>query len=189
MQSLIEFDQQLSARFSTYVGEHFLFAPILKVIGVGLIYVIPIVLLILWFAVSRKVALRAAIAGVFAWEGISKVIANLVDRPRPSMSQIGAKELIFHRPDTSFPSDHSAFLMAIAVTFILMGQRKLGYTIIVMAVLIGIARVGIGVHFPADILAGWLVGLVTALLFHAIRQPLDRYVIEPLIKLARRFKL
>ncbi len=189
MQELITFDQQLSARFSTYVGEHFLFAPLFKFIGVGLVYVIPVVLLILWFIVSRKVALRAAIAGVFAWEGVSKVVASLVDRPRPSVSQIGAKELVFHRPDTSFPSDHSAFLAAVAVTFILMGQRKLGYAVAIIAVLVGIARVGIGVHFPADILAGWLVGTITALLFHAIHQPLDQYVIEPLIKLARKFHL
>ena len=143
----------------------------------------------MWFTASRKIALQAMIAGVFAWEGLSKVIANAVNRDRPAMSQIGAKELIFHRPDTSFPSDHAAFLVAITVTFYLMGQKRYGHLALVMALIVGISRVGIGVHFPGDILAGYLVGTVTALLFHMIRQPLDRYVIEPLIKIARKLHI
>lgn len=189
MHSLILLDQDLSASFSTYVGDHFLLAAVLKFIGVGLVYFVPVILLVMWFVVSRKVALHAAVAGVFAWEGISKVIAQLVDRARPAMSQIGAKELVFHRPDTSFPSDHSAFLMTVTLTFYFMGQRKWGHLLLVMTLLIGIARVGIGVHFPGDILGGWIVGVVTALLFQAIRQPFDRYVSEPLITFARKLHL
>jgi undecaprenyl-diphosphatase len=188
MQQLILLDQSLSASLNTFVANNAILATLAKIAGVGLVYVIPLLLIFVWFVYSRKLALRAFIAGVLAWEGLSKVIAAIVDRPRPSFSQIGTQELVFHRPDTSFPSDHSAFLFAVALTFYLSGQRNLGHLVLAIAILVGVARVGIGVHYPADIAAGWIVGAIVAFLIHAIEQPLDK-VLEPVIAFARRFRL
>lgn len=189
MQQLIAFDEQLAASFSGWIATTSWVSKISIFLGVGLVYILPLLLLFTWFAISRKAALRAAITGALAWQGLNKVIAAIVDRPRPSMSELGVKELVFHRPDTSFPSDHSAFLMAVTVSFYLSGQRKLGHICLAIAILVGISRVGIGVHFPADILAGWLVGTTVAFLLNLIQQPLDQVVIEPLIRLARKFRL
>lgn len=188
MQSLIQLDQSLAASFSSFVANSFLAKPFIF-FGVGLVYFVPIILLVAWFTISRKASLRAFIAGLLAWEGLSKLIAHLVNRSRPSHSQIGVQELVFHRPDTSFPSDHSAFLMAITVTFYLMGHKKLANWMLAITLIVGITRVGIGVHFPGDIVAGYVVGAVVALLLHAAADPLDRYIIEPLVNLARKFKL
>lgn len=189
MQQLILFDESLSASLNSFVANNSILATSAKIIGVGLVYTIPILLIFVWFAYSRKIALRAVIAGLLAWEGLSKLVAYFVDRPRPSFSQIGTKELVFHRPDTSFPSDHSAFLMAIALTFYLSGHRNLGHLVLGVAILVGIARVGIGVHFPADIIAGWIVGAVVAFLIHMIERPLDKTILEPIIAFARKFRL
>ncbi len=189
MQSLIQLDQSISTHASDYVAAHTWLANILIVLGVGLVYIVPVILIVVWFGYSRKIALKAAIAGLLAWEGLSKLIAHFVHRARPSLSQIGAKELVFHRPDTSFPSDHSAFIMAVALIFYFAGYKKLGHATLAMAIVVGIARVGIGVHFPGDVLAGWLVGLVVAYLIQLIDQPLDRYILEPVIQFARRLHL
>lgn len=189
MQTLISFDEQLSASFYQLIASSGIVAKLFVALGVGLVYLMPLILLFAWFAISRKASLRAAIVGIIAWQGLNKLIASLADRPRPSMSQIGVKELVFHRPDTSFPSDHSAFLMAVTATFYLSGQKALGHIALVITLLTGLARVGIGVHFFGDIVAGWLVGLFVALLFNAIRQPFDDYIVEPLIRLARRLHL
>jgi undecaprenyl-diphosphatase len=189
MQNFIQFDEMLSRQFSTFVASHQWLSTLMIGIGVYLVYLVPILLLLAWFGLSRKATLKAAITGVLAWEGLSKIIAQLVDRTRPGLSQIGTKELVFHRPDTSFPSDHSAFLAAITLSLYLSGQKKLALITGIITILVGVARVGIGVHFPADILAGWIVGCATALLLRLIDQPLDRYIIEPLVSVARRFKL
>ncbi len=189
MQSLIALDQALTVRFSQSVAANPFFLTLLTGTGVYLVYLVPFLLIYLWFAVSRKISLRATLAGVLAWEGLSKLVAKIFDRPRPGLSQIGAKELVFHRPDTSFPSDHSAFLMALAVSFYLAGERKLGHLFVGLAILVGVSRVGVGLHFPLDILGGWLVGALTAYLIYVIHRPVDRYIIEPLIKLARKFHL
>lgn len=189
MQQLLLLDQQLAAGFYTTVASSPILSKILLTLGVGLIYLTPLILIFIWFVISRKAALHSFLAGALAWQGLNKLIAGLVDRPRPSMSQIGVKELIFHRPDTSFPSDHSAFLMALTVSFYLLGMRKLGHLFLAITLLVGIARVGIGVHFPADILAGWLIGTVVAYFIWVIKEPINQYLIEPLIRLAKRFKV
>ncbi len=189
MDAILPFDQSIIVPFSHWVASNSLLTKLFVTLAVGLVYLVPLILIVVWFAYSRKIALKAAITGLLAWEGLSKLIAAIIHRPRPDFSLIGAKELIFQRSDTSFPSDHSAFLMAVALTFYFTGYKKLGYFIFGLAVLTGICRVGIGVHFPTDILAGWIVGLFTVWLVRSIDRPLDQYLIEPLIKLARKLKL
>ncbi len=189
MQQLITLDETLASSFSSLVAENPLIAKIFLTLGVGLVYLMPVLLIYVWFIYSKKLALNAAITGLLAWKGVSKLIAMIVDRPRPSESQIGVRELFFHRPDTSFPSDHASFLMAVAVAFYLSGQRKLGTFVLLIAVAVGVSRVAIGVHFPGDILAGWLVGAATAYLLYLIRDLLDKYLLEPGVHLARKFRL
>ena len=63
----------------------------------------------------------------------------------------------------SFPSGHAAFYFALSMGVYLY-NKKLGAAFFVVSVLMGIARIFAGVHWPADILGGALVGIVTALL-------------------------
>jgi undecaprenyl-diphosphatase len=44
----------------------------------------------------------------------------------------------------------------------------------VMAGIIGVTRVYLGVHYPTDVLAGWLVGLSWALMCWLVERALER---------------
>jgi len=57
----------------------------------------------------------------------------------------------------SFPSGHATFFMALAVS-IFFYHKKAGYIFMFFALIIGIARIVAGVHFPTDILGGFVVG-------------------------------
>lgn len=57
----------------------------------------------------------------------------------------------------AFPSGHSTAFMALA-TSIFLSHKRVGYLFIVFAVLIGLARIVAGVHFPLDILGGFILG-------------------------------
>ena len=64
----------------------------------------------------------------------------------------------------SFPSEHSAIFSALGV-FSCVINPILGAVLIFVAILIGASRAIIGVHFWRDIIAGWALGAIIALLF------------------------
>ena len=86
---------------------------------------------------------------------VAEVIRFFYDRPRP-FKVFDITPLIAHSAGASFPSGHAAFYFALALPIFLI-DRKWGWYAIVAAVLIGMARVFVGVHWPLDILAGLLV--------------------------------
>lgn len=66
-------------------------------------------------------------------------------------------------PETSyaFPSGHATFFMALAAA-LFFSHKKAGYVFIAFAILIGVARIIAGVHFPIDILGGFILGFAIA---------------------------
>jgi undecaprenyl-diphosphatase len=80
----------------------------------------------------------------------------------------------------SFPSGHSANAMMTYVALVLFlvpkGRRRIWLAAaIALAILVGLSRVVLGVHWPSDVIAGWSYGLVWALLLYAIsRHRADR---------------
>jgi undecaprenyl-diphosphatase len=65
----------------------------------------------------------------------------------------------------SFPSGHAAWFFALALV-IWFANRKWGWWFIALSVLMGIARIYAGVHWPMDIVGGAVVGLLSAMFVH-----------------------
>lgn len=60
----------------------------------------------------------------------------------------------------SFPSGHAAGNMIFFGALAMLGARRSVYVLMGAAIaLIGISRVWLGVHWPSDVLAGWIEGL------------------------------
>jgi undecaprenyl-diphosphatase len=181
-------DQAIFSFSNSLLGKSVVFDSLIKFLAVYLIYSIPLFLIIYWFLGTKKTALRAALAGGLAWQGFAKLIGHLYFRPRPIVS-LPAKELIFHRPDYSFPSDHATFLFALAFSFYLAGERKISYWLFVIGIFISVSRVVVGFHYPSDVLAGWVLGIFVAWLLWLAKDPIDKWIIEPLIWLAKKMRL
>jgi undecaprenyl-diphosphatase len=64
--------------------------------------------------------------------------------------------------DWSFPSNHTAIAFA-CVAALLVANRGLGWVALPVAVLMGLSRVWIGVHYPHDVLAAMVVGVAVGL--------------------------
>lgn len=160
-----------------------------KFLAEYLIYFLPIILLFLWFygEKAKKVALKALFAAILAWPIFANIIGHLINRARP-FEMMGVKELIFHRPDYSFPSDHAAALFAVAFSFWFSGYKKLAAAMFVLGIIISFFRVAMAIHFPSDILGGFVLGLVAACLIDLFDKPLD-IVYNFIIKFFRTLRL
>jgi undecaprenyl-diphosphatase len=146
-----------------------------KFLAEYLTYILPIVLLVLWFnpqEKAKKTVLRAVTSVILAWPILSYSIGHLVNRQRP-FDITGVQELVFHRPTFSFPSDHAATLFAVAMSFYLSGYKKLSYFMFAIAIVICFFRVATGIHWPTDILAGAAIGLLSAWIIQILDGILD----------------
>ncbi len=84
----------------------------------------------------------------------------------------------------SFPSGHAQLAMVIYLTLgatvarLVTGVRRKCYVLgvaAVLALLIGLSRVVLGVHYPTDVIAGWAVGLTWALICWLVARSLQRH--------------
>jgi undecaprenyl-diphosphatase len=104
-----------------------------------------------------------AILSVILARGIiTEIIRFFYYQPRPFLV-LEIQPLIAQAPTGSFPSGHAAafFALALAVFYF---NRKWGCWIFALSLFMGLARIFTGVHWPSDILAGVLIGLVSAFL-------------------------
>jgi undecaprenyl-diphosphatase len=108
-----------------------------------------------------KVFLWALAAGFISRFVISEIIRFLYDRPRP-FEALDATQLLSHSPEASLPSGHAAFYFALG-WFLFFINKKLGTVFLIAVFFMGLARIFAGIHYPADIAAGFGVGLVSAL--------------------------
>ncbi|MFE9503330.1 phosphatase PAP2 family protein [Streptomyces anthocyanicus] len=93
------------------------------------------------------------------------LVAGLVARPRPP-----ARDWAWSASGYAMPSGHSATSMVVAVLLTAAVRRQVrGFwrpvllaVPLVWAVAVGLSRVCLGMHWPADVLAGWLLAAVWA---------------------------
>ncbi len=84
------------------------------------------------------------------------VLKYLIHIPRPfdSLSLIYP---LFPETGYAFPSGHATFFMTLAVSLFFL-DKKVGLRFMLFALIIGLARIIAGVHFPVDILGGFVLG-------------------------------
>lgn len=108
-----------------------------------------------------------AVSALIARVAIVEIIRYFIHRPRP-FETMHFQPLI---PESSwsFPSGHATFFFAFAMA-IYMHNKTWGVWFFVAALIISIARIITGVHYPSDILGGAIVGSLTAyLVVRAVR--------------------
>jgi undecaprenyl-diphosphatase len=132
----------------------------------------------LFVAGSQRLRRAAVSAGLTA--GLALLVAHFlaaaVDRARPFVDHPKAHLFLAHAPDPGFPSDHATGAFAIAFALVLR-DRLIGTIALVLALLLSVGRVALGVHYPSDVFAGAVLGLLAALVLWipALRERVDRF--------------
>lgn len=101
-------------------------------------------------------------------------LKNLIARPRPCWLDSSVRLLIADPTDYSFPSGHT-LSSVIGATILTKTDRRFGYAAIPLAALIAFSRLYLYVHFPSDVLAAAVLGvMIGELVFYADRRWKER---------------
>ena len=79
----------------------------------------------------------------------------------------------------SFPSNHAANNMAIAVIFGLL-IPPLRWILFIFAIVIGFSRIYVGVHYPLDVLGGFVLGYICAMSVYLAFRPVQKRILKML---------
>lgn len=120
-------------------------------------------LFMLFFQKGRKPALMILTALLVSLLINNLILKNAVARTRPWVDVAGLKILIDKPWDYSFPSGHTASSFAAAVVMYKTLPARFGIPAVILALAIGFSRLYIGVHYPTDVLAGALSGIIIGL--------------------------
>lgn len=134
-------------------------------------FLILVALILLAFPRTRKTALAMGCAIVFGALIVNVTVKPIVARPRPFVADetfrlwweyVGAKEV----SEFSFPSGHTNASMAVVTAFVITSvkRRKWAPLAFLFAIFMGFTRNYIMVHYPSDVLFGFLTGAVAGIL-------------------------
>lgn len=135
-------------------------------LGKYLSFLIILVSLILLLKKKSKKNLLFVLLSIFSAEVLTLIISFSLRRIRPYVlfkSVPISDPLVYF----SFPSSHATVLFALSVAFLFI-KKKWGIVFVFSSILVCIARVLGGMHFPADILMGASIGTLFAVLFQKL---------------------
>lgn len=132
--------------------------------GAAFIIIFTIFLIVFGNASWRVVGIEALLA-----LGISQFIVvslkMLLNRERPYKILEHLHTFGIELRDYSFPSGHTTASFSLATT-IALNVPRLSLLVFFLAMIIGLSRIYLGVHYPTDVLAGVMVGIIVPILTH-----------------------
>lgn len=163
----IKFDHAIAGALARLPDQ---FSPIMNyasIIG-GSIYAISTILLVGgWAIVANQSELLTYTVATALFIPLAELLKFITRRQRPET--LYAKNMRFK--SYSFPSGHayvsaliSSFLAVILIMYAPEPFSFIGvFCVTAFSILIGTSRIYLGAHFPSDVVAGWILGVLVSL--------------------------
>ncbi len=136
--------------------------------AIALPYVLPFLAFPLWWKGRRELAFDLLVLLVVVIV-VTEALKYAVGRPRPC-DVLPAVNLLTPsacaaEADPAFPSGHASRIFAVAALLSLAFKWSVRLGSFAVAVLTGLSRIYLGVHWPSDVLGGAALGVVLAVAF------------------------
>ncbi len=162
LQSIQHLDGEILLKIQQYLRTDML-TPFMKAVtflgNAGWFWILSTVIL-LCIPKTRKTGITAALSISFGFLVTNLFLKNLVARPRPFAVIDNLTVLIAKPTDFSFPSGHTTASFAVTLVMLWMLPKKVGIPAVILAALVAFSRLYLGVHYPTDVLAGFVIALV-----------------------------
>ena len=136
-------------KFFTYMGDK------------GILW-ISLCILLIAIPKTRKIGIYAAAALAFQFILGEGLLKHLICRDRPFAFDDSINTIITRPTTYSFPSGHTSSSMAVSFS-VFFQNKKLGAPLVLIAFMIAFSRLYFMVHFPTDIIGGFVLGLSAAI--------------------------
>lgn len=155
------------------------FFEFISLLGKGGIFLIILSLALLFFKKTRRYGTAMCIGLALGALFVNLYLKVVVARPRPYADESS----IFYQlwtlvgqhteSDKSFPSGHTNATFAAMVPIFLLGDKRKSWLALLFAVLMGISRIYLCVHYPTDVIGGAITGTIAGIIgtIVAIRLP------------------
>lgn len=166
MNTFLQSVQNLDGEILLQIQQHLrtdMLTPFMKIVtflGNGGWFWILCAVVLLAIPKTRKTGYAAVLSLIFGVIVTNLLLKNIVARPRPFAEIEALIPLIAKPTDFSFPSGHTTASFAVALVMLRMLPKKIGIPAVVLAALVAFSRLYLGVHYPTDVLAGFVVALV-----------------------------
>jgi len=106
---------------------------------------------------------------------INIILKGVFQHPRPFELNPGVR--LSYEEGFGLPSGHAQMAVT-AWGAIAFRVRKVWFSIIavLLILLIGFSRIYLGVHFPTDVFAGWIIGLILLAVYLAVESPVEKWL-------------
>lgn len=152
------------------LGKHYTYMnPIYIGLAEYTVYVLAVVMILYWLSQQRTNRMMV-ISGVIAFglaEILGKAAGSLHSNLQPFAELMNVNQLIEKQVNNSFPSDHTILFISITVTIWLF-RRRFTFLWLIVGCLASISRIGVGVHYPADVLVGGVIAVVSAMITYQV---------------------
>lgn len=120
-------------------------------------------IVLLFWKKTRPIGITVLLSLLFDFLIINVTLKGLVARPRPFVINEAIAPLVGGvSPYRSFPSGHSGGSFAAMLALSKWLPKKIGIPAIILAAMVALSRLYVGVHYPTDILGGFVVGFVSS---------------------------
>ncbi len=122
-----------------------------------------VILTLLYWCINRRWGARLLVLAMLSsW--LNEAVKSLFDLPRPDPTRV---RRLVSESSFGFPSNHAQTGAVIVWGYLAAKVRRPWFTAlaVVLIFLIGLSRLYVGIHFPQDVIGGWLLGIVILLLW------------------------